>query len=251
MTRNDKKKMQAAFLKRVGPNAATFKTMMDTLPDVAFYMKDDKDRIMALNKRNCDFCNIHDETEAIGRRSDNIFPSALSHCYLARDRMVRETGRPLSTVGGQRNVDWTNNMQVSSVYPLFDRKGKLIGTTCIYFNLPSIDIPKWHGRFKPVTDYIADHYAEKISLAQLAKIVGTTTVNFRRYFSITFGISPGRYITTIRLNAVCRLLESTDKLLSDIAVETGFWDQSHLTKIFKRERGMTPGEYRTHHRYLK
>ena len=50
---------------------------------------------------------------------------------------------------------------------------------------------------------------------------------------------------------LCRLLESTDKLLSDIAVETGFWDQSHLTRIFKRERGTTPGEYRTRHRYLK
>ena len=44
-----------------------------------------------------------------------------------------------------------------------------------------------------------------------------------------------------------KLLETTDMLLSDIAVETGFFDQSHLTRIFKKERGMTPGEYRRNH----
>ena len=248
MTRNDKIRMQAAFFKKVGPNAATFKAMMDALPDVAFYMKDAKDRIMALNKRNCDFCNIHDEVDAIGQCSDNIFPHVLADRYLARDRKVRETGTPIFTCGGQYNADRTNDMQTSNVYPLFDRKGKLIGTTCIYFKRPSMDVPKWHGRLRPATDYIAEHYAEPISLDLLAGLVGTSTINFRRQFTVTFGISPGRYLTTIRLNAVRKLLETTDKLVSDIAAETGFFDQSHLTKIFKRERGITPGEYRRRRR---
>ena len=251
MTRTAKIKMQTAFFKKVGPNAATFKAMMDALPDVAFYMKDDKDRIMALNKRNCDFCNIPDEIDAIGLRSDNIFPSVLANNYIARDQLVRQTCRPMLTVGGQYTPDRTNNSQVSNVYPLFDRKGKMIGTTCIYFKRPSVDIPNWHGRLKPATDYIAEHYAEPISLAMLAEIVGTSVINFRRQFRITFGISPGRYITTIRLNAARALLESTEKLISEIATETGFCDQSHFTKIFKRERGMTPGEYRSMHRYTE
>ena len=58
-------------------------------------------------------------------------------------------------------------------------------------------------------------------------------------------------MNTIRLNAARRLLEKTDRLVSDIAVATGFFDQSHFTKIFKRERGVTPGEYRRHHRPAK
>jgi AraC-like DNA-binding protein len=44
------------------------------------------------------------------------------------------------------------------------------------------------------------------------------------------------------------MLEETDKLISDIAGESGFYDQSHFTKTFFRERGLTPGEYRRRHR---
>ena len=49
-------------------------------------------------------------------------------------------------------------------------------------------------------------------------------------------------------SAARRLLETTDTLVADIATETGFFDQSHLTKLFKHERGITPGEYRRRHR---
>ena len=54
----------------------------------------------------------------------------------------------------------------------------------------------------------------------------------------------------MRVNAVRALLENTDKLLSGIAAETGFFDQSHLTRIFKKERGVTPGLCRRRHNYL-
>ena len=83
----------------------------------------------------------------------------------------------------------------------------------------------------------------------MSAMANTSPTNFRRQFTRTFGISPGRHVTTIRLNAARRLLETTDKLVSEIAVEAGFWDQSHLTKLFKRERGVTPGEYRRSHRH--
>ena len=75
-----------------------------------------------------------------------------------------------------------------------------------------------------------------------------TTNSRRRVLGKRDASAKGRYLTTIRLNAVRKLLETTDKLVSEIAAETGFFDQSHLTKIFKRERGITPGEYRRHHR---
>ena len=66
MKKSERRMMQSAFLKKAGPNAATLKAMMDTLSDVGFYMKDTEGRIMALNRRNCELCNIHDEMDAIG-----------------------------------------------------------------------------------------------------------------------------------------------------------------------------------------
>ena len=213
MTRREKKKLQSDFLRKAGPNAATFKAAMDALPEVAFYMKDAEGRIMALNRRNCDICNIHDELDAVGLRSSDIFPGPLAQSYIANDQIVQKT-------------------------------------RCIYNQAPSVDgAPDWHQILKPVTEHIAKHYAEDITVDGLAAMVETSPSNFRRQFTHTFGISPGRYLTAIRLNAARKLLETTDKLVSEIAVETGFWDQSHLTKLFKRERGLTPGEYRRRHRH--
>ena len=249
MTRRDKKKLQAEFLKKAGPNAATFKAMMDILPDVAFYMKDTEGRIMALNRRNCDYCNIHDELDAIGLHSNDIFPMALARSYLTYDQEVRNTGRPIINRLHQYTTDRSNDRHFKSVFPLFDRDGALLGTTCIYYKRPAISgAPDWHGLLKPVTEYINAHYAEDIPLEHLAAMVGTSVSNFRRQFAHTLGISPGRYLTTIRLNAARRLLETTDMLVAEIAAETGFFDQSHFTKMFKRERGITPGGYRRRHR---
>jgi transcriptional regulator GlxA family with amidase domain len=50
-----------------------------------------------------------------------------------------------------------------------------------------------------------------------------------------------------RINAARTLLETTDKLLTDIAAETGFYDHAHFVKTFKRIVGTTPSRYRKQH----
>jgi hypothetical protein len=52
MTATERKKLQRDFLRRVGPNAETFKALFDTLPDATFYMMDDQDRIMAYRREH-------------------------------------------------------------------------------------------------------------------------------------------------------------------------------------------------------
>ncbi len=60
--------------------------------------------------------------------------------------------------------------------------------------------------------------------------------------------TPADYVLNVRVNAARALLETTDKLITDIAVETGFCDHSHFIKTFKRFTGHTPGAYRRTHR---
>jgi len=230
-------------------SVATLKAMMNDLPEVALYVKDMEGRIMALNKRNCDISNMRDDLDAFGRRSDEIFPSPLAQSYVAHDRIVFRTGRPLVNYSDEYAADHSNVVNRRSVFPLFDRAGRMVGIAGLYYRNQTVEgAPDWHGILKPVTEYIDTHYADDITIEKLAGMVPTSQTNFRRQFTRTFGISPGRYLTTIRLNAARRLLETTDKLVSEIAVETGFWDQSHLTKTFKRFRGLTPREYRRRHR---
>ena len=61
---------------------------------------------------------------------------------------------------------------------------------------------------------------------------------------------PGRYIINTRINRACILLETTDRLISDIALSVGFCDQSHFIRTFKKIRGLTPSAYRRHHRSI-
>ena len=86
-----------------------------------------------------------------------------------------------------------------------------------------------------------------LRLEDLPAQTGLSMSSFKRAFAETFNMTPWSYITTIRLNAARKLLEETNKLLSEIALDTGFFDQSHFSRTFKRERGITPGEYRRRH----
>lgn len=88
---------------------------------------------------------------------------------------------------------------------------------------------------------------DNLSLGDLVRIAGVSETRFRRLFQNVMGITPGRYLVTIRLNAARRLLVTTNRLIADIATAVGFWDPSHFVKTFKRERNETPSHYRMRH----
>ena len=129
-----------------------------------------------------------------------------------------------------------------------DIRGKIIGTTSINHALESgSDKPDWYQTIRSAVAYIDDHFMEKVSIATMARISGMSTSVFRRAFVKIMDTTPGAYISTIRINRARKLLAETDKTISDIAEECGFYDQSHFTRAFLRERGVTPGAYRRQH----
>lgn len=247
MTKEDKKALQRRFFSELGPSAEVFKEMFYHLPTIAFNMKDSDCRIMAINRLNCEICNIKSEWEAIGRTSAEIFPDDYAKNYMALDRKVMETGQPILGNVTQYPADRSMSATVTNIYPLKNAAGKVIGTARSYYLSPAPYASERYGQIQSVATYVAEHYAEDITVPRLVALTGLSETAFKQAFAKTFSMSPGRYLITIRLNAARKLLESTDKLISEIALETGFFDQSHLTRIFKKERGMTPGEYRRNH----
>lgn len=223
--------------------------MFDEAPLLCFYMKDAEGRIMALNRRNCDVCNIKDEWDAIGLKSKDIFPSPYADDYMAIDNEVLATGKPVLKRITQYPADRSMNFMISDVYPLYDNRGAIIGTARAS-RLSSDNGANMlrYGHVRTVSTFVEEHYAEDIQLKDLISLSGMSKNTFIRTFSNVFNMTPWHYLTTIRLNAARKLLETTDMLISDIATETGFFDQSHLARVFKRERGMPPGEYRRRHR---
>jgi AraC-like DNA-binding protein len=100
-----------------------------------------------------------------------------------------------------------------------------------------------HQAVKRAREYIEAHYAENISLEQLAQIAYLSPFHLVRVFHDEVGLPPHAYLTQVRVNRARNLL-SQGWPITEVAFEVGFVDQSHLNKRFKRITGMTPGQYR-------
>jgi len=93
-----------------------------------------------------------------------------------------------------------------------------------------------------VRDYLKSHYAENVSLSQLASITNLSPFYLLRVFHNQVGFPPHEYQTQLRI-AHARKLIRRGNSISQAALETGFFDQSHLSRNFKRIVGVTPRRY--------
>ncbi len=93
-----------------------------------------------------------------------------------------------------------------------------------------------------VREYLEYHYAENVPLSALARQVGVKTSYLIRLFRAHVGLPPHAYQARVRVNRARTLLRQGVRP-ADVATETGFADQSHLTRQFRRVVGVTPGRY--------
>ncbi len=91
--------------------------------------------------------------------------------------------------------------------------------------------------------YLEEHFTETISLEKLCSLVGLSKSSLLRSFTKTKGMTPYRYLQSVRINVARKLLEQGDSLI-DTALKTGFSDQSHFSKFFNMFIGLTPRTYR-------
>ncbi|MGN0427526.1 MAG: helix-turn-helix domain-containing protein, partial [Agathobacter sp.] len=96
---------------------------------------------------------------------------------------------------------------------------------------------------KSVTNYIQNHYLERITLEDLAEHTFLSPTYISRIFTRYFGISFTGYLELLRLSNATRLLAGKGTL-SEVAENSGFPNVNAMIQAFKRYRDMTPGEYR-------
>ena len=83
-----------------------------------------------------------------------------------------------------------------------------------------------------------------VRLSELAAELGVPSVQVARTFRARYGLSVGEYGRRIRIEWAADEIARGDRPLARIAVEAGFADQSHFTRLFRRYVGTTPGRYR-------
>jgi AraC family transcriptional regulator len=93
-------------------------------------------------------------------------------------------------------------------------------------------------------ELLHDRYIEDLSIADIAASVGVHPIHLARSFRRHFRCTPAEFARFRRLEMAAHLLTCTLHPLSEVALASGFADQSHLSKLFARNFGLPPGEYR-------
>lgn len=97
-----------------------------------------------------------------------------------------------------------------------------------------------HHAVARARDIIQARYSEDISLTELA---GLSPFHLVRVFEKKHGVTPHGYLTQVRVDQARNMLVREGRM-ADIAMDCGFSDQAHMTRLFKRQLGITPGKYR-------
>ncbi len=237
-------KFKQDFLRRIG-DFTPLQQLLDLLPDVAFFVKDRRSRFVMKNLRAVECCGAVSEEETIGKTDRDYFTAERAALYVEQDRRVMETGQPIINAVCPMPEKGSNGLIVFSKLPLRDRRGRIIGVAGIWRELRGLRAPPpTANRLSRAVDMIHSRYGEALTIRELAAVAGVSRSQFDRQFQRLFGASPRDYLLRVRINAACRLLAETDRKTSDIAQETGFFDQSHFSRTFRRATGLTPQEYR-------
>lgn len=109
--------------------------------------------------------------------------------------------------------------------------------------------PRFVERSEPtwlltVKDFVHSSFREPLTLSALGEVASVHPVYLATKFRKHCGCTIGEYVRRVRIEFARRALERSHLSLSKISAESGFYDQSHFTRTFKRLTGLTPGAYR-------
>ena len=157
----------------------------------------------------------------------------LSACYKKIEQMLRQMKE-------QKNMFYLNI------------KAKMLELIAVAYKYDLLTRQVREGReeagtvenLKKVLQYIGEHYSSPIRLSELAELVNMNEQYFCRYFKKNIGKTITEYINVIRVEKAATALAETEDKIIDIAAACGFDNTGYFIRRFKKEKGMTPSEYR-------
>jgi AraC-like DNA-binding protein len=224
--------------------------LFDAVPDVVFFIKDAAGRYLRVNQTLADRCAGGDKSKLIGKRPAEVFPAALASSYTRQDEAVLKTGKPVEHqlelhIYPGRKAGWC----LTTKYALRCEKGRILGVAGISRDLNAPG--EKAGGFAELVvalKHMQQHFAESLRIEDIANKAGLSLYQFEQRVQRLFQMSPLQLLHKLRLDEATRLLRETDESLADIAVKTGWCDQSAFTRHFSRYAGMAPGKFRGLHR---
>ncbi len=172
---------------------------------------------------------------ALAAAEDASVDARLDICLSGRDPKLLAVARQLAAESGSGypngSLYWsemTNRLlgrlvQCHSAMPCVPIRGRL-----------------GHRALQKIRDHILANLAQPIEVDDLATLAGRSAFHFSRVFSRSVGITPHRYVIHLRLQAALALIRERRMSLAEIAADTGFSDQSHMSRWIRRVHGIAP-----------
>ncbi|MCG8652578.1 MAG: AraC family transcriptional regulator, partial [Pirellulales bacterium] len=139
---------------------------------------------------------------------------------------------------------------VSSKIPLRGPTGQVIGVAGVMYRLDADGaLPTPPDRLHQATEMIARRFDQPLEVSEMAKAVNLSISQLNRRFRATYQMSPSEYLQRVRVHEASRLLAGSSLSIGEVALRTGFYDQAHLTRMFRKWMGMTPTDFRKESRH--
>lgn len=235
---------QRAWLERLSPGP--LRQLFDHLPGTLFFAKDSRGRLMLGNPAFVRHCGFEREEQILGLTDDCIFPPRLAEKYRRDDRRVLESRQPLLGIielfpGADGKPEWF----VTDKLPLFGRDGQVCGvcgTVRSYEKQRAAIQP--YLELAEVAEHLKANFREPLRVHQLARKAGMSVRQFERKFRATFQTTPRSYLMRMRILHACGLLAGTRMAVTEVALQSGFYDHSDFARQFHRQMGLSATAYR-------
>lgn len=215
------------------------------IPGVSIFIKDRDRRFVYFNRQFEDMMGRNAQ-ELLGKRDEDLSPEYLVDHYRSDDNAVLASGIELAEItelvnAGAGVYDWN----ITSKWPLLDREGDICGVGGVTRRVRErTNRTSQYTMLTPAIEIMVRDISKTVPLGELAKTVALSPSQFSRAFKARFGVTPQRYQRTIRLDAACEMLSTTEAPISVIATRCGYYDQSHMTNEFRQRKNMPPAVYR-------
>ncbi len=100
------------------------------------------------------------------------------------------------------------------------------------------------SRISSVLNLMENNCSRIITISELTEVGGMSESTLLRIFHRTTGLSPVEYHNRLKIERICRMLDKTDKSITEIAYDMGFSDSNYMTRLFKKVTGVPPGQWR-------
>lgn len=176
-----------------------------------------------------------------GNSLDVVKARAIELCSLL-SRTAIEGGAPTDSILKLNNQFLQNLQQINTLDTLCHKLQEIVETfsESMFNYIPS----KNSELIKRAMLYISDHFNTPLTLEDVAAHVHLHPSYFSTMFKNSTGSSFKEYLNMVRIEESKRLLSNTDYSIIDIAIATGFEDQSYFSKVFKKYTGLTPKQFR-------